>query len=306
MNEITLSNNLAQIELEINHHKQIAGQSIWEIGRRLNHVKEHDLAHGQFMEWVAKIGIDHSEANRMMKVAKELPNSDTWQNLSSRALYLIATLPDDEKQAQINRIEQGDNPTVRELQEVRRQLNQAKSDLEEKIAQNERLAAMALSKEEPQVVEKEVVKEVVPDDYEATKKLNNDLLDKNKKLANKIDTVERQLRVKEFEFKELQEDTSESLALKEAVEHLRADKQKLETSMSNLMTLSEMTLDFEDFFTHKMAPMRFKALIAGLGKDIQLDKIREILTLTDSWLTEMYKIVPDNGRTILEGEMIND
>lgn len=33
----------------------------------------------------------------MMKVAKELPNSDTWQNLSNRSLYLIATLPDEEK-----------------------------------------------------------------------------------------------------------------------------------------------------------------------------------------------------------------
>lgn len=29
MNELILSDNLNQIELEINYHKQIAGQSIW-------------------------------------------------------------------------------------------------------------------------------------------------------------------------------------------------------------------------------------------------------------------------------------
>ena len=105
MNEITLSNNLSQIELEISHHKQIAGQSIWEIGRRLNHVKENDLAHGEFGKWLGKIGIHYREANRMMTVAKQLPNVTTLSDLGSSALYLLATLPEEEKQEQIQRIE---------------------------------------------------------------------------------------------------------------------------------------------------------------------------------------------------------
>lgn len=55
----------------------------------------------------------------MMRVARELPNSVTSQNLGINALYLIATLPEEEKQAQLERVEQGDTPTVRELKEVR-------------------------------------------------------------------------------------------------------------------------------------------------------------------------------------------
>lgn len=34
-----------------------------------------------------------------MKVAKEIPNSTTSYNLGMNALYLIATLPEEEKQA---------------------------------------------------------------------------------------------------------------------------------------------------------------------------------------------------------------
>lgn len=202
MNELTLSDNLAQIELEINHHKQIAGQSIWEIGRRLNHVKEHDLAHGQFIEWLNKIGIERTEAHRMMKVATELPNVDTWQHLSNRALYLIATLPDEEKQTQLERIENGDNPTVRELQEVRRQLKLAQSDNERLRVSNENLAEQILEKAKPEIVEKEVVKEVVPDDYKATKQLNSTLLDKNKDLQRQYDDVKSR---NEFVEKQLQD-----------------------------------------------------------------------------------------------------
>ena len=182
MNEIALSNNLSQIELEINHHKQIAGQSIWEIGRRLNHVKENDLAHGQFGKWLDKIGIHYREANRMMTVAKQLPNVTTLSDLGSSALYLIATLPEEEKQEQIQRIEDGDTPTVRELKEVKNKLKLSQQANELLRGENEALRAS-------KVEVKETIKEVVPEDYRATRELNKRLLVKNQELSDSMQAM---------------------------------------------------------------------------------------------------------------------
>lgn len=299
MNEITLSNNLSQIELEINHHKQLAGQSIWEIGRRLNHVKENDLAHGQFGEWLNKVDISHREANRMMKIVKELPNSTTWSNLGNRALYLIATLPEEEKQEQIEKIEQGDTPTVKELQEVKRKLKLKDQALEAVKGELERA-------KQTKTTERVIEKKIIPQDYQATQDLNKQLLGKNKDLTDELDSVKRSLRLKEASYEMLEKETSEALALKESIEHLRADKEKLENSVSNIFTLSNLVSEFEDFFDSKMAPLRFKTLIQGIGKDAQIEKLRDILTLTENWLEEMNKIVPENGRTIIEGEIINE
>lgn len=299
MQEITLSDNLAQIELEIAHHKQIAGQSIWEIGRRLNHVKENDLAHGQFGEWLDKIGLNYREANRMMTVAKQLPNVTTLSDLGSSALYLIATLPEEEKQEQIEKIEQGDTPTVRELQEVKRKLKLKDQALEAVKGELERAKTV-------KPIEKVIEKEIIPDDYKATQNLNKQLLDKNKDLTDELDSVKRSLRLKTASYEMLEKETSEAVSLKESIEHLRADKEKLENSVSNIFTLSNLVSEFEDFFDSKMAPLRFKTLIQGIGKDAQIEKLRDILTLTENWIDEMNKIIPESGRTIIEGEIINE
>lgn len=208
MQEIALSDNLAQIELEINHHKQLAGQSIWEIGRRLNHVKEHDLAHGQFMEWYQNLGIDKDFASKSMKIAKELPNFETLRNLGTTALHLIATLPEENRQEQIERIEQGDNPTVRELQEVKRQLNLARSANDSLREKNERLAEQALKGLETKTIEKEVVKEieVAPADYDATKSLNAMLLEKNSQLKREYDDLNDRAEFIEQQYNKLVEE----------------------------------------------------------------------------------------------------
>nr|UVY45002.1 MAG: Protein of unknown function (DUF3102) [Bacteriophage sp.] len=299
MNELALSNNLSQIELEIKHHKQIAGQSIWEIGRRLNHVKENDLAHGQFSDWVERQGIHIREAQRMMKIANELPNTTTWSHLGDRALYLIATLPEEEKQEQIEKIEQGESPTVRELQEVKRRLKLKDQALEAVKGELERV-------KQTKTTEKVIEKEVIPQDYQATQDLNKQLLGKNKDLTDELESVKRSLRLKEASYEMLEKETSEALALKESIEHLRADKEKLENSVTNIFNLSKLVTKFEDFFDEEMAPLRFKTLIQGIGKDAQIEKLRDILTLTENWLDEMNKIVPENGRTIIEGEIINE
>lgn len=254
MNEITLSNNLSQIELEISHHKQIAGQSIWEIGRRLNHVKEHNLVHGEFGEWLDKIGIHYREANRMMTVAKQLPNVTTLSDLGSSALYLIATLPEEEKQEQIQRIEDGDTPTVRELQEVKKKLKLSQQANDLLRGENEALKAS-------KVEVRETIKKVVPDDYRATRELNRQLLEKNKELSKTVKAMEER---SEFIEKQL----TDTLAQREEVDKKSAQYDELtraiEESQGQLNSVQKQISAYKNITNLLQKGNDFLASMGGL------------------------------------------
>ncbi|ARF68931.1 hypothetical protein B7C51_15685 [Paenibacillus larvae subsp. pulvifaciens] len=121
-----LSTDLATLTAEINAYKRVAGEAIFEIGRRLRHVKENDLAHGQFGEWLKSIEFDRTLATRLMKVSEEFEDSKyaTWHNLGLRALYEIATLPEPERTKSHTIPSTGqtktvEDMTVRELREVK-------------------------------------------------------------------------------------------------------------------------------------------------------------------------------------------
>lgn len=311
MNEIALSDNLAQIELEINHHKQIAGQSIWEIGRRLNHVKEHDLAHGQFMEWVESIGINYKEAQRMMKISSELPELDNVVQFGSSILYLIATLPDEEKQTQLERIESGDNPTVRELQDVKRQLKLSQADSEKLRQKTEEQAEqiLDLKTKQSQIIEKEVVREVVPEDYQETKDLNKTLLDKNKELQQTIDYAlehEEYLKkqLKEF-YEERDEVNQKSAKYDELTEAIKQSEGRLNSyqkkiaSYKNIMQL----LEKGDQLIMEMSGL----IYADETHYIQRDGLikNEFDNLVDRGLKLFHDLdLKRRGTDILEGELL--
>ncbi|GMN97985.1 DUF3102 domain-containing protein [Parageobacillus thermoglucosidasius] len=130
-NEVAeLSNDLNVITAEINAYKQVAGEAIFEIGRRLIHVKENDLTHGQFGKWLESIGMNWDTANRFMKIVRELGgNSDTYRNLGWQTLYLIATLPPEERDKphivpSTGEVKKPEDMTVRELREVKKALKE--------------------------------------------------------------------------------------------------------------------------------------------------------------------------------------
>lgn len=303
MNELTLSNNLQQIELEINHHKQIAGQSIWEIGIRLKHVKENDLAHGQFMEWYQKIGLDKDFVSKSMTIAKELPNFETLRNLGTTALHLIATLPDNQKQEQLERIENGDNPTVRELQEIKRENNRLKAENTRLEQQKENLAEQALS---AKIVEKEVIKEVIPDDYESTKSLNSDLLKKNKQLSKTLEETEWELDSKKLELATIKLESQRAIEVTDQIRHLEGKKEKLENLVTSISELSSIISDVQNFFDTKMAPLRFKPIINNVNAHYSVTEVTKMVNTVQSWCDEMYKIIPSGNRKIIEEVIINE
>ncbi|MGJ9381508.1 DUF3102 domain-containing protein [Salipaludibacillus sp. CF4.18] len=115
---------------------KVAGQAIFEIGKRLKHVKENDLVHGEYVKWLESIEMDKSQAAKFIKVCEKLGKSNvgTYTHLGTRALYEIATLPEDQREQSHEIPSTGetktvDEMTVKELREVKAELKKTKEDM---------------------------------------------------------------------------------------------------------------------------------------------------------------------------------
>lgn len=258
---------------------------------------------GTFGQWVESNKISKSNAYNYInayKFVQQLDEPKEKEIFSKQPQRLKNEMSKPSAIPEVNQaVFNGDVTTHKEYKELERRLKLKDQALEAVKGELERV-------KQTKTTEKVIEKEIIPQDYQATQDLNKQLLDKNKDLADELESVKRSLRLKEASYEMLEKETSEALALKESIEHLRADKEKLENSVTNIFNLSKLVTKFEDFFDEEMAPLRFKTLIQGIGKDAQIEKLRDILTLTENWLDEMNKIVPENGRTIIEGEIINE
>ena len=193
MNELQLSNDLTTIETEIKSYQNIAGQSIFEIGRRLKHVKENDLAHGKFRLWLEKIGLSKSSANRFMKIAEnpEL-NVPPVGHMGASVLYQLATLPKEEREKEHitkdGELKKPIDMTRRELEHLKKELKQRdeqNAQLQSQVEQAQRSEEIAKKQLEdaesrkPEVIEKYME----PEDYQSIKNEVKDMMEQPSNVA---------------------------------------------------------------------------------------------------------------------------
>lgn len=233
MNELQLSNDLTTIETEIKSYQNIAGQSIFEIGRRLKHAKENDLVHGEFINWVENsLNMDRTTANKFMKISRELSNDDTYRHLGTNALYMITSLPEPERSKEhttsTGEIKTPDEMTVRELRELKKQLKQRdeqNAQLQSQMEQVKRSEEIALQKlEEAENKEPEVIERYMePDDYQQTKEALAQARHHQKLIEQRNEKLEKDIKEMEQRRDEVSEKSQKYDELNKAINDMNVE-----------------------------------------------------------------------------------
>jgi hypothetical protein len=143
--------SIEQLTAEINVLKQQTALNIVEIGRRLIQAKEQ-LPHGEWGEWLRnRVEFSHATANRFMQIAAEFENSSALRNLGSiTKIYALLELPPGEREEFIEsphllpsgHVKTVDEMTTRELQQVIKERDNARSELDKARQEAKRIEAL--------------------------------------------------------------------------------------------------------------------------------------------------------------------
>ena len=311
MNELQLSQNIEVITAEINAYQRVAGEAIFEIGRRLKHVKENDLVHGEYEKWLVSINLNKQQAHRIVKVCEEFGDSKvtTSLHLGLSTLYELSTIPKEHREKAFN--EDGEAKTVREMRELKQKIKSEKAAREqaEKMALFEQKEREKLEKElnSQKPLVKEVIKEVeiikeVDKNEDEMKRLRyeNSLLKENEKSSEEI------IRSYEESYQQLKEKEEEHEKLRKQVEAMTRGQSEFSKEMESTIIAAKMNGEVRAFFMEIMSPLKYQLHLSDIShNETAKESIEETLNLLKRWTNEIEGFIGNknkrNNTIIIEG-----
>lgn len=309
-NELQLSSDINVITAEINSYKNVAGQAIFEIGRRLKKVRDEIFKEplskqsGQWYKFLNDIDIDITTVKRMIQTVEQfkdsatshLPTSKIFEMLSlpseiDRVVFLNSehTVPSTGEQKTV------DEMTVKELREVKKALKQAEEDKRklERQLHNEK-------NKSPKIETKVIEKEIDNTDYESIRKLNLQLQQKEKSytlLMNEKRALEAKMKLTEKENKEFQN-------LKSQIQNLTREKEDIGRQIQAATSISGLVVEINHLIKEKLAPIKYSQAIQEMQYDeIVVENLTQIIGTVQSWCNEMKTYLP-NTRKIINMEVL--
>lgn len=263
--EIALSNDLNTITAEINAYKRVAGEAIFEIGRRLKDVRDAKLdsrcererliakqreAIGGWIKWLEEhVDFTRMHAHRFITVFEQFGDDvTTWLHVGSRALYEIATLPPEDRGhphtiPSTGETKTVDTMTVRELREVKAELKREREARQRAEAERD------------------------------------DAIESGQYLRDTLESMRDQT--------------------------VYTDVGDVDRQIESATSISELYVEIEHLLKTKLAPIRYsRALLERQDSEVVRDNLRGIIGVVQSWCDDLSRYLPGNGRKIIDAEVL--
>lgn len=277
-----LSADIHIITAEINAYKRIAGEAIFEIGRRLKAVRDavegSALASqreqsGGWIRWLTEhVSFSRMQAGRLIQAFEQF--SDVTTSLQASIIFELIQLPSNVDRAEFiaqphtipstGAVKTVDEMTVRELREVKKALREAEARAEK-----------------------------AEEDYEIVR---DTLTEEISVREQRISQIEREKA--ELESKTLEATDSDFERVRRSIQDVHTDRHDLQRQMDSALSISELCAEIEHLLKNKLAPIRYsRALLERRDSKVAMDNLRGILDVVKDWTQEMETYLP-NGNYI--------
>lgn len=296
--------------LEING---IAESMRTQIGKELKEVQDK-LANnyqGVFAKWYESLGLKKHTVYYWINVyefSRNLEDTKQLENFTNAPKSLqVQTMNSKKPQELRSKVLEGDIKTHKEFKELESKLQQKDAEIK------------SLKNREPEVIEKEVVKEVKvnPPDYEGMKSDMQQLSKALKKTQaeleharfeadaatgrNKFIESQHSKMLKSRE--EVNGQAQEYQDLKESIARMQGKMDKQQKELKALKRITQLVKESNEYL-YQIAPIKYYEEFDILRGNYNVqEEVVELVERTEQWCGEMRQLL---NTDILEGEIIND